>query len=69
MDDRRTTPGGRTLMKVTVDELVCEAYGICAMTVPEVFEVDTDAGHSRVLDEVPDATLHALVLEAQPGPC
>ncbi|MCC5948960.1 MAG: ferredoxin [Nitriliruptoraceae bacterium] len=52
-------------MHVTVDERTCEAYGICAMTAPEVFEVDTDAGHARVLDPTPDPALQPLALEAQ----
>jgi ferredoxin len=40
-------------MQVKVDDSKCEAYGICAVDAPAVFELD-EAGYARAaVDEVP----------------
>lgn len=40
-------------MKVRVDESQCEAYGLCAVDAPAVFELD-EAGYAHVaIEQVP----------------
>jgi ferredoxin len=48
-------------MRVTVDEGVCVASGLCEISCPEVFEVDLV---SVVKVEQPDPSLHDQVREA-----
>ncbi|MFG2076011.1 ferredoxin [Nonomuraea maritima] len=51
-------------MKVSVDELVCEANGVCAGLAPEVFELDDDDQLHILLPEPPpelrDHVRHAV---------
>jgi len=46
-------PAEEGRMRVSVDESKCEAYGVCAVDAPAVFELD-EAGYAHVvMDEVP----------------
>lgn len=51
-------------MKVTVDELVCEANGVCVGLAPEVFELDDEDRLHILLPEPPpearDRVRHAV---------
>jgi ferredoxin len=51
-------------MKVTIDYDLCEANGVCASLVPEVFELDDDDNTNILVDEVParldDQVRHAV---------
>ena len=41
-------------MRVVVDPAKCQGHTLCAMTSPDLFELDDEDGHSRVLlEEVP----------------
>jgi ferredoxin len=44
-------------MKVIVDELRCDAHGLCAEACPEVFALDDEDDMVRVLQEEPDESL------------
>jgi ferredoxin len=44
-------------MRVTVDELRCDAHGVCVTACPEVFGLDDDDDTVTVLVEEPDASL------------
>lgn len=44
-------------MKVVVDELRCDAHGLCAELCPEVFALDDHDDVVRVLVEEPDESL------------
>ena len=44
-------------MKVVVDELRCDAHGLCADACPEVFALDDTDDKVRVLDDQPDVAL------------
>jgi ferredoxin len=44
-------------MKVIVDELRCDAHGVCATECPEVFALDDHDDVVRVLVEEPDESL------------
>jgi ferredoxin len=44
-------------MKVTVDELRCDAHGVCVNACPEVFALTDDDDVVRVLIEEPDESL------------
>ncbi len=46
-------------MKVVVDELRCDAHGLCADACPEVFALDDDDDLVRVLVEEPEESLRA----------
>jgi ferredoxin len=50
-------------MKVTIDYDLCEANGVCASLVPEVFELDDEDNTNILVDEVP-ARLLAQVRHA-----
>ena len=51
-------------MKVTIDYDLCEANGVCASLVPEVFELDDEDNTNILVDEVPsrlyDQVRHAV---------
>lgn len=51
-------------MKVIVDELRCDAHGVCMAACPEVFELGDDDDMVRVLDDHPDESLRASVTRA-----
>jgi ferredoxin len=44
-------------MKVVLDELRCDAHGVCVDACPEVFALDDDEDIARVLIEEPDESL------------
>jgi ferredoxin len=44
-------------MKVIVDELRCDAHGVCVNACPEVFSLTDDDDVVRVLIEEPDESL------------
>ena len=44
-------------MKVTVDELRCDAHGVCVEACPEVFALDDSDDKVRVLVREPDESL------------
>ena len=44
-------------MKVVVDELRCDAHGVCVEACPEVFALGDDDDKVRVLVEHPDESL------------
>ena len=44
-------------MKVIVDELRCDAHGLCVDACPEVFALDDDDDVVRVLNSEPDESL------------
>ena len=46
-------------MKVVVDELRCDAHGLCVDACPQVFALDDDDDLVRVLVEEPDESLRA----------
>ena len=46
-------------MKVVVDELRCDAHGVCVDACPEVFALDDDDDLVTVLVEEPDESLRA----------
>jgi ferredoxin len=50
-------------MKIVVDYDICASNAVCMGILPEVFEVRDD-GFLYVLDEHPDESLRAQVLEA-----
>ena len=54
-------------MKVVVDELRCDAHGVCVSACPEVFDLDDDDDVVRVLDDQPDDALRASLLRAAQG--
>lgn len=51
-------------MKVTVDELRCDAHGVCVDACPEVFALDDDDDKVTVLVAEPDESLRPAVLRA-----
>lgn len=51
-------------MRVTADRGVCIGAGMCALTVPEVFDQDEEEGLVWLLAPDPDAALHESVREA-----
>lgn len=51
-------------MRVSVDTGVCQAYGNCSLTVPEVFDLDEDAGVAVILQDTPAEELRPAVEEA-----
>lgn len=51
-------------MKVVVDELRCDAHGICMSACPEVFALDDDDDVVRLLNDQPDESLRASVIRA-----
>ena len=51
-------------MKVIVDELRCDAHGVCVDACPEVFALDDDDDQVRVLQDEPDESLREKVNRA-----
>ena len=51
-------------MKVTADELRCDALGTCVDACPEVFGLDDDDDVVRVLDAEPAEVLRDSLLDA-----
>jgi ferredoxin len=51
-------------VKVVVDELRCDAHGVCMDACPEVFALDDTDDVVRVLVERPDASLRGSVEKA-----
>jgi ferredoxin len=51
-------------MKVVVDELRCDAHGVCVDACPEVFALDDDDDMVRVLQHEPDESLREKVNRA-----
>jgi ferredoxin len=51
-------------MRVTADQKLCVAAGICAATAPEVFDQRDSDGKVLVLDEYPAPHLHKSAREA-----
>jgi ferredoxin len=54
-------------MKVIIDELRCDAHGVCVSACPEVFALDDDDDVVRVLNEHPDEALRESLLQATLG--
>lgn len=51
-------------MKVIVDELRCDAHGVCVSACPEVFELDEHEDVIRVLIAEPDESLRPALARA-----
>jgi len=51
-------------VKVVVDELRCDAHGVCVAACPEVFALDDDDDVVRVLDDEPDESLRPSLQRA-----
>ena len=51
-------------MKVILDELRCDAHGVCVAACPEVFALDDDDDIVRVLDDQPDESLRESLVKA-----
>jgi ferredoxin len=51
-------------MKVIVDELRCDAHGVCVTACPEVFALGDDDDVVRVLIEEPDESLREKLHKA-----
>ena len=51
-------------MKVVVDELRCDAHGVCVDACPEVFALGDDDDKVRVLVAEPDESLREQVRKA-----
>ena len=54
-------------MKVVVDELRCDAHGVCVAACPEVFALADDDDIVRVINDSPDESLRASLSEAVQG--
>jgi len=54
-------------MKVILDELRCDAHGVCVSACPEVFDLDDDDDVVRLLDDQPDESLRASLVRAAQG--
>jgi ferredoxin len=52
-------------MKVIVDELRCDAHGLCVDACPEVFDIDDSDDVVRVLIEQPDESLRESLERAE----
>jgi ferredoxin len=51
-------------MKVVVDELRCDAHGLCVDACPQVFALNDDDDVVRVLVEEPEGSLRASLEHA-----
>jgi ferredoxin len=51
-------------MKVSVDDDVCAAFGVCVITCPEVFKLGEHGYAEVIVDEVPPSLEH-LVRKAE----
>jgi ferredoxin len=54
-------------MRVVVDELRCDAHGVCVAACPEVFALGDDDDTVRVLNDHPDGSLRERLEEAVQG--
>ena len=54
-------------MKVIVDELRCDAHGVCVSVCPEVFALGDDDDMVRVLVAEPDESLRESLRRAARG--
>jgi ferredoxin len=54
-------------MKVIIDELRCDAHGVCVSACPEVFALDDDDDVVRVLNEHPGEALRETLAQATLG--
>lgn len=51
-------------MKVILDELRCDAHGVCVVACPEVFALDDDDDIVRVVVEEPEESLREKLQKA-----
>jgi ferredoxin len=51
-------------VRVVVDELRCDAHGVCVDACPEVFALDDDEDMVTVLQDEPDESLRASLERA-----
>ena len=51
-------------MRIELDPNLCQAYGNCLLSAPEVFELTQNDVVVRILQEQPDEALRAQVEEA-----
>ena len=51
-------------MKVILDELRCDAHGVCVAACPEVFALEDTDDIVRVLDDGPDESLRDKLQKA-----
>lgn len=51
-------------MRVVVDELRCDAHGVCVSVCPEVFDLHDEDDVVRVIDEHPDESLREALTKA-----
>jgi ferredoxin len=56
--------GERTAVRITADQQVCVAAGMCALTAPEVFDQEEHQGTVVLLAPEPTGDQEALVREA-----
>jgi ferredoxin len=63
-DHRLRQEDGGGVMKVILDELKCDAVGVCVDACPEVFALDDDEDVARVLEAGPAESLRESVLRA-----
>ena len=54
-------------MKVVVDELRCDAHGVCVRECPEVFDLYDDDDMVRLLNDEPDESLRPKLVRATRG--
>lgn len=51
-------------MRIDIDDDLCEANGICVQLVPQVFDLERDADHVRLLDATPPEALRERLADA-----
>lgn len=51
-------------MKVTVDESLCDGYGLCVVACPEVFALGNEDDRVTILIENPEESLREEVTQA-----
>jgi ferredoxin len=51
-------------VKVIVDELRCDAHGVCVGACPEVFDLGDDEDVVRVINDMPDESLRPRLIQA-----
>jgi len=54
-------------VKVIVDELRCDAHGVCVAACPEVFDLGDDEDVVRVINNRPDESLRPSLIQAVQG--
>jgi ferredoxin len=47
-------------MQVRIDSAACQGHGRCALTAPEVFDVDDDGKSFVLVVDVPEAEIEAV---------